>query len=320
VADDPNVETLLGKRLIFVTGKGGVGKTTVALALGLLAAKRGKKVLLCEAEPKGEFAQYFSRPRVGFVPTEVRPNLWCMEMDTEAALYEYLRIYLKVGIPRGLGPLAKTFDFVANAAPGVKEILVIGKLCYEVRAGHFDLIVVDAAAAGQILSQLQATRGVGALIPVGMVRDQTEWMSALLADPAITAAFLVTTAEETPVEEAIELGTAIRRETDVTLAMGFINKVIPSVFSPSEANVAMSLLGREERARLLGLLGDDAERVLRAVELWNALTENHARNESTLRDAFGGTLPMVQIPLIAGPNAGDGIVEEVTETIEVALS
>lgn len=319
MADDPSVEALFGKRLIFVTGKGGVGKTTIALALALLAAKRGKKVLLCEAEPKGEFAQYFSQPHIGFQPTEVRPNLWCMEMDTEAALYEYLRIYLKLGIPRGLGPLAKTFDFVANAAPGVKEILVIGKLCYEVRAGHFDLIVVDAAAAGQILSQLQATRGVGALIPVGMVRDQTEWMSALLADPDVTAAFLVTTAEETPVEEAIELGTAIRQETDVTLAMGFINKVIPSVFSASEARVAAGLLN-EERARLLGLLGEDSERVLRAVALWNALTENHVRNESMLRDAFDGSLPMVQIPLIAGPNAGDGIVEEVTETIEVALS
>ena len=91
-----------------------------------------------------------------------------------------------------LGPIARAFDFVANAAPGVKEILTVGKVCWELRESiegraDWDLIVVDAAATGHVIGQLDAPRAIHELVQVGPVRSQTDWMVELLSDPALTA-------------------------------------------------------------------------------------------------------------------------------------
>ena len=100
-----------------------------------------------------------------------------MAMNTEDSLREYLRLFVKVPLVGRIGPLARTFDFVADAAPGVKEILAVGKLVYEVRERHYDLVVVDAEASGHIVAQIAAPRVIGELVQVGLVRDQTRWMT-----------------------------------------------------------------------------------------------------------------------------------------------
>jgi len=120
------------KRVVF-NQKGGVGKSTVSAAMALLAAQQGQQVLLISADGRGDIAALFEKRPVGFRPQVVFPGLSAMAMDTEAALQEYLRLNLRVPIPGRIGPLAKVFDFVATAAPGVKEILTIGKICWEVR-------------------------------------------------------------------------------------------------------------------------------------------------------------------------------------------
>ena len=117
---------LLDRRLLFVTGKGGVGKTTVAAAIALLAASRGKRTLVGEVDAKGNLADFFSVEPTGWKPREVQPNLFAMSMDTEESLKEYLRLQLRVPLLARLGPLARTFDFLASAAPGVREILTVG--------------------------------------------------------------------------------------------------------------------------------------------------------------------------------------------------
>ena len=116
------------------------------------------------------------------------PGISLLAMDTEASLAEYLRLNLRVPIIGRLGPLAGMLDFVATAAPGVKEILTIGKVCWEVRESmegraDWDLVVVDAAATGHVIAQLGAADAIRDLVAVGPVRGQTEWMSELLADP-----------------------------------------------------------------------------------------------------------------------------------------
>src|SRR4051812_30440406 len=113
----------------------------MAAALGLLAAQQGKRVLLCEVDAKGNLADFFESKRYGFQPRELQPGLYAMAMDTEDSLKEYLSLQLKVPLIARVGPLAKSFDFVASAAPGVKEILTVGKLCWEVRERHYDLVV-----------------------------------------------------------------------------------------------------------------------------------------------------------------------------------
>ncbi len=142
---------LLDRKLVFVTGKGGTGKTTVASALALLAASQGKKVLICEVDAKGELADYYESPPTEFKEREVQPGLFAMTMDTEASLREYLKLQLHIPIVGRIGPVAKAFDFLATAAPGVREILTVGKLCFEVRDGDWDMVVVDSQATGHIV-------------------------------------------------------------------------------------------------------------------------------------------------------------------------
>ena len=118
-----------------------------------------------------------------------------MAMNTEESLKEYLSLQLKLPLIARIGPLARTFDFVATAAPGVKEILTVGKLTWEVREDNYDLVVVDAPATGHIVGQLRAPEAIRELVSVGLVRDQTEWMTELLTDASRTGVVIVASPE-----------------------------------------------------------------------------------------------------------------------------
>ena len=177
---------LLDLRLVFVTGKGGVGKTTVAAGLAQLAAEHGKRVLVCEVDAKGDVTSLFEAPPTDFTPREIAPGVWSMSMDTEASLREYLKLHMRIPVVGRIGPLAKAFDFVATAAPGVREILTVGKFCWEVRESHYDLVVVDAPASGHIIGQLAAPQAINDLVKVGLIRSQTDWMLDILSDPRQT--------------------------------------------------------------------------------------------------------------------------------------
>src|SRR5579859_770690 len=177
---------LLDRKLLFVTGKGGVGKTSVAAALAVLAADRGRRTLVCEVDAKGNLADFFETGPTGFEERQIMPGLWAMSMDTEASLKQYLHLQLKLPLVARMGPLARMFDFVATAAPGVKEIVTVGKLCWEVREGHYDLVVVDAAATGHIVGQLAAPQAINQLVQVGLVRQQTGWLLDILGDAQTT--------------------------------------------------------------------------------------------------------------------------------------
>lgn len=236
---------LLDRRLLFVTGKGGVGKTSVAASLALLASSQGKRTLLCDVDAKGDIAAAFETGPLGFAPVEVAPQLSAMVMNTEESLKEYLRLHLRLPLVGRVGPLAQSFDFVASAAPGVREILVIGKLAYEVRERHYDLVVVDAPSTGHVVGQLGAPSAIHDLVRVGLVREQTTWMLEILRDPAITGTVIVTVPEEMPVTETIELSERLQAETDVDLAAVVMNRVLPELFGDREERVFATLLRGE---------------------------------------------------------------------------
>jgi anion-transporting ArsA/GET3 family ATPase len=277
---------LLDRKLLFVTGKGGVGKTTIAAGLALLAAQNGQRVLLCEADAKGDVALAFEATPLAFRERELVAGLWAMAMDTEESLKEYLRLQLRLPLIARMGPLARTFDFVANAAPGVKEILVVGKLCWEVRSEAWDLVVVDAPATGHIVGQLGAPAAIQELVKVGTVRDQTGWMLDILGDARRTGVVVVATPEEMPVTETLELAARLRSETEVDLAAVVVNRVLPELFSRGEEEVFRQLQAPELAAELAKAADGPVQPVLDGAELAVRLRRTRAEHLDRLRDGL----------------------------------
>lgn len=289
---------LLEHKLLFVTGKGGVGKTTVASALALFASLRGKRVLICEVDAKGDVAGFYEAPPTGFTETEVLPGLFAMTMDTEASLREYLKLQLRIPVVGRIGPLAKAFDFVATAAPGVREILTVGKLAYEVREGHYDLVVVDAPASGHIIGQLAAPQAINDLVKVGLIRSQTDWMLEILSDPRTTGLTAVCTPEEMPVNETVELAARLREETTVQLAAVVVNRVLPELFGRQEEAVFDALGTEGPLAELDRLVGGGTAPVLDAARLAVTMRRTRTVHLDRLRRAIDPSVPMLYLPYL----------------------
>lgn len=293
--------SLLDRRLLFFTGKGGVGKSTVTAATAVLAAEQGKKVLLVEVDAKNNLTALFEHEPVGFEPRQVYPGVFVMQMDTEASLREYLKVQARVPVFGRLGPLARAFDFVATAAPGVREILTVGKICWDLRESiqgraDWDLIVVDAAATGHVISQLDAPRAIQELVAVGPIRNQTDWMVELLRDPALTALNVVTSPEEMPVNETIELVAAAREQLDVPLGVVVVNRVLPEPFTRGDEEVFEALHEPASLAVLRADAGPGVDQVLDAARLAVSMRRSRAPHLAHLRDEVD--LPLLLLPYL----------------------
>lgn len=289
----------------------------MASALATLAARQGRRVLVAELDPVGALADVLETPSLGFGPTPFAPLGWAMAMDTEAALAEYLRLFVKLPVLGRLGPLARTFDFVAQAAPGVREILTIGKLCHEVRQQHYDLVVVDAPASGHVVELMNAPRVVHDLVHVGMVRDQTTWMLDIVEDPAQTGVVVVTTPEELPVNETLHMVQRWRVETRVAVAGIIANRVLPESFGQREQAVFDTLVETaadpQRRHLVTDRLGDDIVAAVAATR-WavsrRRLAASHLRR---LRHELGGEPQLVLLPDVPVRTSGRRLVTQLVD-------
>lgn len=313
---------LLGRRLLFFTGKGGVGKSTVTAATALLAAERGQRVLVVEVDAKGNLPDLFEQSPVGFEPREVYPGVSAMAMATEQALKEYLKLNLRVPVLGRLGPLAGMLDFVATAAPGVKEILTVGKICWEVREAiegraDWDLVVVDAAATGHIIGQLDAPRAIQELVSVGMVKTQTAWMVDLLSDSSVTALNVVATPEEMPVNETIELVERAQAELQVPLGAVIVNRVLPELFTRADEETFEALRRPDPTALLTERAGTGATAVLEAARLAVSLRRTRAGHIGRLRERID--LPMLYLPYLFVRDAGLRVTRMVADSLAEEL-
>jgi anion-transporting ArsA/GET3 family ATPase len=314
---------LLDRKLLFVTGKGGVGKTTVAASIALLAAQRGKRTLVAEVDAKGNLADFFETGPTSFKEREVVPGLWAMTMDTEESLKEYLSLQLKIPLVARIGPLARTFDFVANAAPGVKEILTIGKFVWEVREQHYDLVVVDSVATGHIAGQLAAPSAIQELVQVGLVRDQTDWMLEILADPARTGAVIVAAPEEMPVNETLELADRLAKETVVDLAAVVVNRVLPELFGRGEEevfNALVDLAAEPSPEELLtAAVGAPVRPILDGARLAVTLRRTRGVHLARLRDELPEGTPLLYVPYLFQRSHGVRATRQVAEHLAEEL-
>jgi anion-transporting ArsA/GET3 family ATPase len=251
-------------------------------------------------------------------------------MDTEASLKEYLRLQLKLPLLARLGPLARTFDFVANAAPGVKEILSVGKLCYEVRERHYDLVVVDAPASGHIVGQLAAPEAINDLVKVGMVRDQTGWMLDILGDAATTGVVIVATPEEMPVNETLELAARLREETVVDLAGVVVNRVLPELFTRGEEKIFRELR-RPDRIEALaaavgmpgsaqgGSGGAAVDPLLEGADLAVKLRRTRAEHLGALRQGLAPGTQLLYVPELFQRSHGVRATRQIAEALGAEL-
>ncbi len=289
---------LLDRKLVFVTGKGGVGKTTIASALAWLAAERGRRTLVCEVDAKGNLADFYETPPIPFEEREIAPRLWAMSMDTEASLKQYLSLQLKLPLVARMGPLAKMFDFVASAAPGVREIVTVGKLCWEVKERHYDFIVVDASATGHIVGQLAAPQAINQLVQVGLVRQQTGWMLDILQDPATTGLVVVATPSEMPVSETLDLTARLREETNVDLAAVVVNRVLPELFGRGEEEVFERLDQPAPIGMIEAAVGGPVGELMQAARLTVSMRRSRTEHLERLRDAIDPSVPLLYMPYL----------------------
>jgi anion-transporting ArsA/GET3 family ATPase len=298
---------LLSRRVVFVAGKGGSGKTTISAALALLAARAGRRVLCIEVDAKGDLSRSLGSPPVGFTPRVVQPNISVLALHPEESLQEYLRLYFKVPRITRLTPLARVFDFVATGVPGAKDMLIVGKIAYEAkRSGSdgpiWDLIIVDSTATGHVVPQLGAPRAMRELTRGGIIRSQTEWIDALLTDQRRTLMTICALPEEMPVVEALELAERVRGEANVTIGACFLNCTFPVSITPRY----VAMLNRLADSKLAGVsaerLGGDVASVVQGVRLAQQLYDRSQQYARRLRSAMNA--PVVEITLEAGARPG----------------
>jgi anion-transporting ArsA/GET3 family ATPase len=223
-------------RLVIVAGKGGVGKTTVTATLARAAGDAGLNALICEVEGKSGLASMFNAAAFGYDEVTLASGLGpgatgvvrARALTPDRALVEYLNEH---GMRRISNRLSRSgvLDVVAAAAPGIDDILVLGKVKQLERLAAADVVLLDAPAAGHAITFLRAARSLLDTVRVGPIKDQARDVLDLLTDATRSQVMLVTLAEETPVNELIDTAYALEDSVGVKLGPVVVNSVLPEV-------------------------------------------------------------------------------------------
>lgn len=241
------------KRLLFVMGKGGVGKSTAAIALGLVAARRGLRTVVVELASQERAQRLYQRNGERFQELRLADNLFTISVDPQHAMEEYLQV--KVGALGQALSSSRMFSAFAMATPGMRELLSIGKvwelaqLERRTRGGApYDVVIVDAPATGHGVALLRTPATFASIARVGPIAHQARTIAATIADRSVTGVVAVATAEEMPVNETIGLSRALE-EDGLELDLVILNGLYPIRFGPDDLDELSAALGRARSRR-----------------------------------------------------------------------
>jgi anion-transporting ArsA/GET3 family ATPase len=287
---------LLAKPLLVVTGKGGVGKSTVAAALGMAAAARGLRTIVAEVAARDDVSRTLAPAEPGargsarsFVERDLGEGLHHISIDPESALEEYLKDQL----PRGVADLlasSRMFSYLTAATPGLRELLTVGKVWELAQpdrrtpgAHSYDLVILDAPATGHGVAVLTAPGTFADAARLGPVARQGGIIHGMLADPEQTGIVAVATAEEMPVNETLALQQTLHDELGQPLAAVVANGVLPARFTKAEAEA---------------LAGAPPSRAVRAARAEAARSRGHRAQLARLRRGVGAGVEVRSLPFL----------------------
>jgi anion-transporting ArsA/GET3 family ATPase len=297
-----------------VTGKGGVGKTTVAAALGLLSARRGRRTVVCEVAQQERLAGLFGARDVGHDEVELAPGLFAVSVQPERAMHEWLRHQLKSGALAGLLGHSRLFGYLTAAAPGVTELVTVGKVWdlaqtrRRTGGSTFDTVIMDAPATGHALALLRAPRTYASIARVGPIARQASSIDGFLRDRAATGVLCVALPEEMPVNETVDLEQRLAGDLDMEIDQVVANGVLPDRFEAREV----------ARLREVGDRGSKAAQAAVAA----ALVEHRrvkGQREQLARLRAGVRAPITTLPYLFEPEAQRRELELMSDRLEEAL-
>lgn len=298
----------LSTQLHVVTGKGGTGKTTVAAALAMALAGRGKKVLLCEVEGRQGIAQLFDVPPLPYEERKIAVGLgggevYALAIDPEAALLEYLAMFYRLGRAGKALDKFGIIDFATTIAPGVRDVLLTGKV-YEAakrRDGDrftYDAVIMDAPPTGRITRFLNVNSEVAGLAKVGPIRRQADSIMQMMRSKQ-TRVHLVTMLEEMPVQETVD---GIAELTSERLPVGHVilNLVRPSLLSATtRAGIEDGSLRVDDVSSSLSKVGIDPAAASALLDGGAAHLERQRLQDGQREILDDCGRPLVELPLLA---------------------
>jgi len=291
---------MFDKRLLFVTGKGGVGKSTIAASLGLAAAAEGKRTIICEIGSQEHTSHLFRRGEIGFHEVELEKNLWTISIDPDESMREYVLLQLKVRAMRDLLFRSRVFTYLAAATPGLKELVTIGKIWElaqsdrKVKKGrNYDLVIVDAPATGHGIGFLQTPRTFASIARVGPIHSQAEELDRFVTDHEVTGTAIVSLPEEMPVNETASLEQELREEIGISVDRVYMNAIYPERFTDDEAKKMQDASEQADAA-----VGS----ALRAAISEQRRARSHRAQLERLREQV--ETPVSELPFIFEPELG----------------
>jgi anion-transporting ArsA/GET3 family ATPase len=295
------------RRFLFVTGKGGVGKTTVCAALALAMAGRGKRVLIAMCGPHERLSALLGTPAIVHDITRVAEGVWATKIEPERAVHEYGEMVLKVkAVAHVVFENRYTAGFF-RAVPGLYDWAMLGKAWFhttETRddgTPRFDVVLFDAPSTGHGLEMLRVPKVILEVAPPGILRRDAERAWELFRDAKKSGVVVVTLPEEMPTTETIELVRAMKTDLKLPVLELVVNGTLSPLFSPEERAV---LATQEDLIDVAHVPRDAGERALAAAARRAAREGLQARCLERLDAELG--LTRVLLPFLLGGGTPEG--------------